>query len=104
MADAGTRRRQYRQRPARRRRCGGRFDHLDGAGPRKTPRVAGTQRAAEHAGRDDEMAYQEMLKGLELKRDMESILVGTNQAKTAGNDSTARTTASALAWIKTNTS
>ncbi len=53
---------------------------------RKTPRVTGTQRAVEHAGRDDEMAYQEMLKGLELKRDMEAILCGTNQAKAAGND------------------
>jgi hypothetical protein len=63
---------------------------------RKTPRVTGTQRAVEHAGRDDEMAYQEMLKGLELKRDMEAILVGTNQAKAAGNDSIARTTASVL--------
>ena len=44
------------------------------------PRVTGTQRAVEHAGRDDELAYQEMLKGLELKRDMEAILVGTNWA------------------------
>src|SRR6516165_6098745 len=42
----------------------------------KVPRVTGTQRAVEHAGRDDELAYQEMLKGLELKRDMEAILVG----------------------------
>src|SRR5262249_36250779 len=41
---------------------------------------------------------------LELKRDMESILVGTNQAKVAGNDTTARKTASVLSWIKTNTS
>src|SRR6202023_922882 len=57
---------------------------------RKTPRVTGTQRAVEHAGRDDEMAYQEMLKGLELKRDMEAILVGTNQAKTSGTDGTQR--------------
>lgn len=40
--------------------------------------------------RDDELAYQEMLKGLELKRDMELILAGTNQAKNAGNDTTAR--------------
>jgi hypothetical protein len=71
---------------------------------RKTPRVTGTQRAVEHAGRDDEMAYQEMLKGLELKRDMEAILVGTNQAKASGNDATARTTATVLSWIKTNTS
>ncbi len=54
----------------------------------KVPRVTGTQRAVEHAGRDDELAYQEMLKGLELKRDMEAILVGTNQAKVTGNDTT----------------
>src|SRR5262245_3020647 len=55
----------------------------------KVARVTGTQQAVEHAGRDDELAYQETLKGLELKRDMESILVGTNQAKNAGNASTA---------------
>jgi len=71
---------------------------------RKVPQVSGTQQAVEHAGRDNEMAYQEMLKGLELKRDMESILVGTNQAKNAGNSSTARVTASVLSWIKSNTS
>src|SRR5919198_4027305 len=70
----------------------------------KVARVTGTQHAVEHAGRDDELAYQEMLKGLELKRDMEAILVGTNQAKIAGNDSTARKTASVLSWIKTSTS
>src|SRR5262249_48333410 len=39
---------------------------------RKVPQVSGTQQAVEHAGRDNEMAYQEMLKGLELKRDMEA--------------------------------
>ena len=66
--------------------------------------MTGSQRAVDHAGRDDELAYQEMLKGLELKRDMESILVGTNQAKATGNDTTARKTASVLSWIKTNTS
>jgi hypothetical protein len=70
----------------------------------KVARVSGTQQAVEHAGRDNEMAYQEILKGLELKRDMESILVGTNQAKNAGAAATARTTASVLSWIKTNTS
>jgi hypothetical protein len=70
----------------------------------KVARVTGTQRAVEHAGRDDELEYQEMLKGLELKRDMESILCGTNQAKNAGNATTARVTASVLSWIKTNTS
>ncbi|MEH2501236.1 hypothetical protein V1290_000047 [Bradyrhizobium sp. AZCC 1578] len=70
----------------------------------KVARVSGTQQAVDHAGRDNELAYQEMLKGLELKRDMESILVGTNQAKNAGADATARKTASILSWIKTNTS
>ena len=52
----------------------------------KVARVTGTQQAVEHAGRDDELAYQEMLKGLELKRDMETILVGVNVAKVAGSD------------------
>src|SRR4030088_2875841 len=59
----------------------------------KVARVTGTQRAVEHAGRDDELAYQEMLKGLELKRDMETLLVGVNIAKVTGSDSTARKTA-----------
>jgi hypothetical protein len=70
----------------------------------KVARVTGTQRSVDHAGRDDELAYQEMLKGLELKRDMETILAGTNQAKATGNDTTARKTASVLSWIKSNTS
>jgi hypothetical protein len=70
----------------------------------KVARVTGTQQAVEHAGRDDELAYQEMIKGSELKRDMESILCGTNQAKNAGDATTARKTASVLSWIKTNTS
>jgi hypothetical protein len=46
----------------------------------KVARVSGTQQAVDHAGRDNELAYQEMLKGLELKRDIETILVGTNQS------------------------
>jgi hypothetical protein len=70
----------------------------------KVARVTGTQQAVQHAGRDDELAYQEMLKGLELKRDMETLLVGVNIAKVTGSDSTARKTASVLSWIKSNTS
>lgn len=70
---------------------------------RKVPFVSGTQQAVEHAGRDNEMAYQEMLKGLELKRDMEAVLCGTNQAKNTGNATTARVTASVLSWLKSNT-
>jgi hypothetical protein len=70
----------------------------------KVARVSGTQRAVNSAGRDDELEYQEMLKGLELKRDMETILVGTNAAKAAGAEgASARKTASILSWIKTNT-
>lgn len=71
---------------------------------RKVARVSGTQQAVDHAGRGDEMAYQEMLKGLELKRDIESILVGTNQAKVTGAAATAPKLASVLSWIKNNTS
>src|SRR3954452_4861089 len=70
----------------------------------KVARVTGTQQAVEHAGRDDELAYQEMLKGLELKRDMETILCGTNQAKVAGNTTTPRKSASVLSWVVSNTS
>src|SRR6266436_4946875 len=50
----------------------------------KVARVTGTQQAVEHAGRDNELAYQEMLKGLELKRDMEAVLTASQQTKTLG--------------------
>lgn len=70
----------------------------------KMAQVSGTQQAVDHSGRDNELAYQEMLKGLELKRDIESILVGTNQAKAAGSTSAPRKTASILSWIASNTS
>jgi hypothetical protein len=43
----------------------------------KVARVTGTQEAVDHAGRGSEIAYQEMLKGLELKRDIETILPAT---------------------------
>lgn len=69
----------------------------------KIPRVTGTQRVVDHAGRDDEMAYQEMLKGLELKRDIETTLIGTNQAKVTGNGTTARKLATVLSWLTSNT-
>lgn len=71
---------------------------------RKGAQVSGTQQAVIHAGRGNELDYQVMLKGMELKRDMETILAGTNQAKVTGADATPRKTASVLSWIKTNTS
>lgn len=70
---------------------------------RKSAQVTGTQQSVVSAGRNNELDYQVMLKGKELKRDMETVLVGTNQAKAAGDDSTARKTASILSWIKSNT-
>lgn len=70
----------------------------------KIPRVTGTQRVVDSAGRDDEMDYQVMLKGMELKRDVETSFVGTNQAKVTGNATTPRKLASVLSWIKTNVS
>lgn len=73
---------------------------------RKSPRVSGTQQVVEHAGRDDEMDYQTMLKGLELKRDMESILLGgasiDGQPKVTGGATTARKMANMLCWVANN--
>jgi hypothetical protein len=70
----------------------------------KVARVTGTQQAVETAGVGNELDNQKMLKGLELRRDIEAMLVGTNIAKVAGAaGSTARKAASVLSWIKTNT-
>jgi len=70
---------------------------------RKTAQVSGTQQSVQHAGRDNELAYQEMLKGLELKRDMETVLL-QNVTQVVGDTTTARKTSAVLSWIKTNTS
>jgi hypothetical protein len=70
---------------------------------RKTPRVTGTQQAMNPAGRGDEFDYQVMLKGMELKRDIEAILTGANQAKVTAATSTAPKLADVTTWIKTNT-
>jgi hypothetical protein len=67
----------------------------------KVARVTGTQQAIKKAGRKNEKAYQIMLKSLELKRDMEFVLL-QNTAKVTGDDTTARKTATVLSWIKTN--
>ena len=69
----------------------------------KVARVTGTQRSTLSAGRADEMDYQVMKRSKELKRDVESSLLANN-AKVAGNDSTARELAGVESWIVTNTS
>ena len=71
---------------------------------RKVPQVTGTQQAVDHAGRGNEMAYQEMLKGLELKRDMEGSLIASTSGSTVGSDTTVRRLGSVLSWTRTNTS
>ena len=71
---------------------------------RKAPQVSGTQQAVDHAGRGNEMAYQEMLKGLELKRDMEASLIASTSGSTVGSDSLPRRLGSTLSWVRTNTS
>lgn len=60
--------------------------------------VTGTQRATNPAGIDDMLAYQMSKKSLELRKDMESILLG-NQGQNAGNTTTARTLRSFNSWI-----
>ncbi len=69
----------------------------------KVARVSGTQRKVDHAGREDELDYQLMLKGKELKRDQETILLA-NQKKAAGAPGTPRALGAVLSWIFTNTS
>lgn len=68
----------------------------------KVARVAGTARAVTTAGRADELDYQMLKRARELKRDMETILL-QNNAKVAGDDTTARELAGVPTWIFTST-
>ena len=71
----------------------------------KTVSVSGSNAAADAAGRASQMAYQLAKKGMELKRDMEKTLVGTDKAQVAGAASgTARELASVTSWLGTNCS
>lgn len=70
---------------------------------RKSVVISGTEERVNKAGRKSELGYQIAKKSAELKRDMEAILF-YNQAGAAGNGTTAPTTATMGAWIKTNTS
>jgi hypothetical protein len=67
----------------------------------KTVVITGTQEAVDKAGRASELAYQIAKKSKELKRDIESTLL-TNQARVAGNASTARKFGSIGSWVATN--
>jgi len=67
----------------------------------KVPRVTGTQRVVNSAGRGDEFDYQVLKRGKELKRDMESALL-SNNAKVAGSAAVARVLGGIDSWIATN--
>lgn len=71
---------------------------------RKTFLISNTEEKVNKAGRDSEIAYQKVLKGIELKRDAESILL-SNQGGAIGNGTTTpRKTASVQAYITSNVS
>ena len=64
--------------------------------------ISGTHSKSNTAGRANEMNYQIMKAGIELKHDMENALVGLNNAQVAGNATTARELGSILSYIATN--
>src|SRR5690606_17205961 len=63
--------------------------------------VSGTQDAVSKAGRKQEIVYQLMKRGKELRRDMEFILT-QNQAPAVGNASTPRQLRPLCGWYATN--
>lgn len=69
----------------------------------KTAKVAGSNRVVDAAGRADEMSYQVLLKGLELRRDME-VQLCTNGASQVDNGSVANLSGGFESWITTNDS
>ena len=65
--------------------------------------IPGTDEALDKAGRASEMAYQVMKVAKEQKLDIEKALFDNN-ARVAGNSTTARELAGVPAWLITNTS
>ncbi len=72
---------------------------------RETVLVSGTVEAIDKAGRESEMRLQTVKRGLELKKDMEGILL-SNQASNAGAaaGATARRLGGLGAWLTSNVS
>lgn len=67
----------------------------------KVARVTGTQEAVNKAGRRSEMAFQMEARMKEIKRDVETRLLG-NYASVAGNATLEPECAGLQAWVKTN--
>lgn len=70
---------------------------------KKDARVTGTQEAVEHYGRSSEMDYQIVKRGKALKNDIEKSCL-SNNAKVAGDATTARKLGGVEAWLETNVS
>jgi len=69
----------------------------------KVASVTGTMEAVDKAGRESEMEYQVLLKGLELRRDVEAQLL-SNKGSAAGGAGAARRSAGIEAWLTSNVS
>jgi hypothetical protein len=69
----------------------------------KVARVSGTARASRTAGRADELDYQIEKRAIELRTDVESVVL-RNGAEATGDTTTARQCGGIGAWITTNTS
>lgn len=69
----------------------------------KTGLVSETADAVDKAGRDKETTREKMKRGIELRKDIEFIIL-SNQASVAGSDTVARQTAGFPAWITSNDS
>ena len=70
---------------------------------RKSFVVSRTAEIVDKAGRKSEVNRQKVLKGIELRRDIEMRVIG-NYGSNAESGSTTRKTAGALAWLQSNTS
>lgn len=68
---------------------------------RKLVLVSGTAQTVDTAGRADEMDYQVVMRGAEMKRDLEAILF-ENIGGVAGATATPRKTATLGAWLKSS--
>jgi hypothetical protein len=70
----------------------------------KAGSVAGTQEAVTTAGRDDELDTQKLLRGIEVKTDVEAAMLANRASAQEVAATSARTTAGVLAWATSNTS
>lgn len=64
--------------------------------------ISGSQEASNSAGRSSEVALQTAKRGLELRRDIETMIVGKNASSVTGSNSAARISGSLSSWLVTN--